>query len=62
MSRRTNVTPEETEAVQRSVEAMEHAKEGADLREQLREGAIRRAKRDLEMTEEWSGDEAWESE
>ena len=25
----------------------------ADLREQLKEGAIRRAKRDLELTEEW---------
>ena len=46
------------EAVQYYVEA----KGRANLREQLREGAVRRAERDLEIAQEWFGDEAWESE
>ncbi len=77
MRKRINVTlPEETlrlidrvvqpgqrsrlinEAVQHYVEA----KGRANLREQLREGAVRRAERDLEIAQEWFGDEAWESE
>ena len=77
MRKRINVTlPEETlglidrvvqpgqrsrlinEAVQYYVEA----KGWANLREQLREGAVRRAERDLEIAQEWFGDEAWESE
>lgn len=77
MRKRINVTlPEETlglidrvvqpgqrsrlinEAVQHYVEA----KGRANLREQLREGAVRRAERDLEIAQEWFGDKAWESE
>ena len=77
MRKRINVTlPEETlglidrvvqpgqrsrlinEAVQYYVEA----KGRANLREQLREGAVNRAERDLEIAQEWFGDEAWESE
>ncbi len=77
MRKRINVTlPEETlglidrvvqpgqrsrlidEAVQYYVEA----KGRANLREQLREGAVRRAERDLEIAQEWFGDEVWESE
>ena len=77
MRKRINVTlPEETlglidrvvqpgqrsrlinEAVQYYVEA----KGRANLREQLREGAVRRSERDLEIAQEWFGDEAWESE
>ena len=77
MRKRINVTlPEETlqlidrvvqpgqrsclisEAVQHYVEAMGWT----NLREQLREGAVRRAERDLEIAQEWFGDEVWESE
>ena len=77
MRKRINVTlPEETlglidrvvqpgqrsrlinEAVQHYVEA----KGRANLRKQLREGAVRRAERDLEIAQEWFGDKAWESE
>ncbi len=77
MRKRINVTlPEETlQLIDRVVqpgqrsrlisEAVQHyveAKGRTNLREQLREGAVRRAERDLEIAQEWFGDEAWESE